>query len=196
MTAFDSAKQATVTDQNRSIEAVSQARQALAQARTVPEMKRIRSTAEAMAVLAFREGYFELSQQAKLLMLEAERAMGRWLKENVNHNGGNPDWSEYQGLPDGVSKKDSHYFQLEAALPEEKFRSWANSCIAGGEELNVWIFRKIAKKYVNGVDETEPMTFDSMKSKGLYWARLILKEYPARFPEFIRGIIAERKVGE
>jgi hypothetical protein len=58
-----------------------------------------------------------------------QRKAGAWLAENVNHDG-NKFGAEFQDgtpLPDGIDKKESHRWQLEASLPDDVNREDAKN---------------------------------------------------------------------
>src|SRR5262245_44118354 len=118
-----------------------QARYLLAEARDVTETKQIRDQAKAIAdILKQQRLSQEVVQDALELKLRAERRMGEFLKENINHKGGGDrksqsrDGTAIRDLPEGVGKSQSSRWQKVAALPEEIFEDYLAESRRRGEE--------------------------------------------------------------
>lgn len=109
----------------------------------------LRDKAMAAQIFAAAQGYKEAAQEAKIFQLQAERKAGDWLRENVSHNGGNPQLSQdVTVLPEGIDRMESSRWQLEAALPEEKFNEWVDESLAKGWEISAAGLRNEAKNYL------------------------------------------------
>jgi hypothetical protein len=113
-----------------------QARFALAEARTLNEAKTIRDVAKAAADLLKQQRLGEEAVQNALeLKLSAERRMGAFLAETVNHAGSRGvDSGVKPTLPGDLSKAQSHRWQKVAALPEQVFDDYLAGCRKRHEE--------------------------------------------------------------
>jgi phage N-6-adenine-methyltransferase len=135
---------------NTAIVEINEAERRLAMANDIHEMMDLRDKAAAMVLFANAQGFKEAAQKAKIFQLKAERKAGAWLAENVNHNGGRPEKQSQDetvfddGLPEGIDKSESHRWQLEASLPEEKFNAWIDQNLANGWEISAAGLRKVA----------------------------------------------------
>jgi hypothetical protein len=119
-----------------------QARQALAQAARVDEVKAIRDQAEALRVYTKQAGEgLEMQNWCAEIKLRAERRAGELLREMEKHPGGNPNLShDTTGYPPtledlGISRDQSSRWQTIASLPEEIFETHIEETKAQGEEL-------------------------------------------------------------
>ena len=107
------------------------ARQALAEAHRIDEVKDIRDKAEAMAAYARQAKDTELVQWATEIKVRAERRCGELLTETEKRNGGHAmkarshDATEVPpSLADiGLTKDQSSRYQRLAAMPEEHFET-------------------------------------------------------------------------
>lgn len=103
------------------------ARNALAVAHSVDEVKDIRDKAQAMAAYARQANDTELVEWATEIKVRAERKAGEMLAEMPKHTGGRPPKtndivSSVSKLADiGISPKQSERWQKLAAVPEDKF---------------------------------------------------------------------------
>jgi len=138
--------------ENKALAKISAGRQELALANDIQIILTLRDVAAASQLFANAQGFKEAAQEAKIFQLQAERKAGEWLRENINHSGGGDRKSELQDataiqdLPEGVDKYESKRWQLEAALPEEKFNEWIDDCLATGKEISASALRNIAIK--------------------------------------------------
>lgn len=99
----------------------SPARKALAEVQSIPEAVDIRDKAQAMGrYLKRREGAGDAARMALDIRLRAERLIGGFLTEAVQHQGGTVPRGNSR-LPDDVSRKQSHHWQRIASLPDEAF---------------------------------------------------------------------------
>lgn len=134
------------------------AKQALAEARTVDEVKEVRDKAEALRLYVKQQGYgLEIQNDIAEIKLRAERRAGELLAEIDKAKGGNPklqsilkptgDTLSPVALEDlGISKKQSSRWQLEAEVPEEEFERHVAGIKAAKEELTSVGVRDLAKK--------------------------------------------------
>ena len=108
------------------------ARQALAAAQSVDEVKGIRDKAEAMRAYARQAGDTELQWWAAEIKLRAERRGGELLTamsdggERAAPEDGRPKKAGHRvTLEDlGITRKQSERWQKEAGIPEEEFEEW------------------------------------------------------------------------
>lgn len=141
------------TVENTALAQISEGRRQLALASENKDMLVIlslRDKANAAAIFAKAQGFKEAAQEAKIFQLQAEREAGKWLDENVQP--GNPQLSQDvtidTRLPEGIDRKESSRWQLEAALPEEQFNEWVDNCLAYDKEISASALRGVAKNYV------------------------------------------------
>lgn len=96
-------------------------RQALAEAKSLPEAKQIRDQAAAIEYfLAQQHGANDAAIIAAELKLMAERKLGEMLKVG-ERRGGNVHGGSSRPLPEGVTHAQSHRWQKVASVPESKF---------------------------------------------------------------------------
>jgi len=95
----------------------------------------MRDKLKAYETLAKQRGEsFEVKNKVGEYLLRADRKLGQWLKENINHDGAKGKVQQHiQGLQNttpegkaslndiGITKQESHIFQKMANLSEEKF---------------------------------------------------------------------------
>jgi SAM-dependent methyltransferase len=121
-----------------------QARQALAQARTVDEVKDIRDRAEALRLYTRQAGEgLEMQNWCAEIKLRAERCAGELLKAMEKRDGGDamraPFHREREVPPRladlGISYTQSHRWQTIASLPELDFEAHLAETKAKGQEL-------------------------------------------------------------
>lgn len=115
-------------DPEYALKRIDAARRALAEAKSVVDVKTIRDKAAAIEhYLRQQAGCEEAAADAAELKLRAERRLGELLKETVNHKGGRPEKRSQTvtvsngKLPNGVSKMQSSRWQRVAAVPESAF---------------------------------------------------------------------------
>jgi hypothetical protein len=118
------------------------AEKALQRADSIGEIMVLRDKAAAVQLFANAQGFKEAAQKAKIFQLKAERKAGSWLDENVER-GGNPKLHDVTLDEIDISKQDSSRYQLQAALPEEKFNEWIDESLANGNENPAWLGRGI-----------------------------------------------------
>lgn len=119
------------------------ARQHLALARNLDEVKQIRDQAEALRQYIRQQGAgLEMQNYAAEIKLRAERRAGEMLAEMEKNPGGNPNQlhdatgsipPSYKEL--GIEKTQAMRWQLEAEIPEEVFERFAAETKAKREEL-------------------------------------------------------------
>jgi len=137
---------------------INKAEIALSRANDIHEMIILRDQAAAIEMLANARGFKDAAQQAKIFQLKAERKAGAWLADNVKP--GNPQLSQdgiNSQLPEGVDAHESHRWQLEASLPEEKFNDWIDESLARGWEISAGGLRRIAQNHAGARSETTPL---------------------------------------
>ena len=131
------------------------ARQALAEAKSVDELKSIRDQAEALRYAMKQAGMsLEMQNDAAELKLHAERRAGELLGEMEKHTGGRPPENPLQavtGLPPtlaetGVTRIQSYRWQLEASVPAEVFERFKAGIRRRGAELTSAGLQRLARE--------------------------------------------------
>jgi N6-adenosine-specific RNA methylase IME4 len=127
------------------------ARRALAEAKTIDEVKHLRDQAQAVRhFLKQRDYSFEAQQDAAEIKLRAERRLGQILAETVNHNGSRGVGRTVKPtLPVGVTKTQSHRWQRLASLPEGAFEGYVGAARQRRQELTTAGAFKLAKAVGN-----------------------------------------------
>jgi ParB family chromosome partitioning protein len=118
------------------------AKRALAEARTVDEVKQVRDQAKALEeyVKQSRES-LEMANDICEIRLRAERKAGEMLAAMEKNQGGNPNLLHAEtGSPPtleelGISRTQSHRWQVEAKVPREVFERHVAEVKSSGEEL-------------------------------------------------------------
>lgn len=138
-------------DGNTALAEISKAQQALERANDIHEILDLRDKFMAAQLFANAQGFREAAQEAKIYQLKAERKAGAWLAVNVNHEGNKfgADFQDGSPLPDGIDYKESHRWQLEASLPEEKFNEWVDDSLATGREITARAIQFLALDHRN-----------------------------------------------
>lgn len=120
------------------------AKQALALASSVREVKDLRDKAEAIRLYTRqRDSSFEVQNSAAELKVRAERRLGELLREVVPHEGGRPEKrlqaatvSREARLQDmGIEKTQSHRWQQIATVPEARFEQYLEERKTEREEI-------------------------------------------------------------
>ena len=125
------------------------ARRALAEARTIDEVKDVRDKAEALRLYMKQAGQgLEMQNGVAEIKLRAERRAGELLGETVRP--GNPQFRHGDGIgriPEGISEGQSRRWQTEASVPEADFeRHVAEVKDSGGELTSVGLLRLAKEK--------------------------------------------------
>lgn len=132
------------------------ARQAVAEAKSIDEVKQIRDQAEALRLYVRQQGEsLQMQNDIAEIKLRAERRAGELLREMDKNKGGNPNLLHDETgcsptLPElGISRVQSHRWQTEAQVPDEEFEQYVAETKANGEELTSTGLRRKAKKLVS-----------------------------------------------
>lgn len=131
-------KQVQVMDRaGQAIASLSRAENMLASADTIVDILDVRDRARAIEELAKIAGAtWEVEQRATIVRLKAERKAGAWLAEHVPHNGGRPSNGTVVLDDLGVTKSQSHRWQMIAKVPEDRFVGWIDDHMAKGHDLS------------------------------------------------------------
>lgn len=128
-------------------------KRALAEARSIDEVKQIRDKAETLRLCVKQQGGgLEMQNDMAEIKLWAERQAGELLREMEKAKGAaEVGWKtrshDVTTLTDwGISKMQSHRWQLEAEVPPEVFERHVAETKAKKEELTSVGLRKLAKK--------------------------------------------------
>lgn len=138
------------------------ARRELALAQSIDEVKVIRDQAEAIRqYIKQQKGSFEMQNQAAEIKLRAERRAGQMLGKQERNKGsqgiGVPFHDDtaptYEEL--GLTRLQSHRWQLEAEIPEEKFEQFIAETKAQADELTSRAALGLAMKIKNEAKKQE-----------------------------------------
>jgi N6-adenosine-specific RNA methylase IME4 len=134
-----------VTDlvpQARSLELLSQARQAVAEARTVDEVKHVRDTAEALRVYAKQAGEsLAIQNECAEVKLRAERKAGQLLREQGRKQGERDQTSSATTFDKpkldeiGITRDQSSRWKQVSQVPEPEFEAHVVAVKQAGGEL-------------------------------------------------------------
>lgn len=119
---------------------------ALADARSVGEVKTIRDQAAAIAMyLRQQQLSEEAARDAAELKVRAERRLGEMIKPSR----GNPDRvSGFAGLPEDVSHKQSSRWQRVASVPQRAFEKYVEQCREEKAEITTAAVMRLAPRQV------------------------------------------------
>jgi N6-adenosine-specific RNA methylase IME4 len=135
---------------SRSLELLANAKLAVAEARTVDEVKNMRDTAEALRVYAKQAGEsLAIQNECAEVKLRAERKAGELLKATPKNEGTRFGGNSVQPpkLEDlGVTKIQSHRWQTVARVPEPEFEAHVANVKQAGEELTTAGVVQLAKE--------------------------------------------------
>jgi hypothetical protein len=179
-----------VAEDNKALAQIDKAERMLECADEIADVITLRNMAAAVHVAAAAQGFKDAAQKAKVFQLKAERKAGAWLRENVAHQGGEHTHRQDGGvpigaLPEGVDEHESRRWQLEAAVPEEKFHEWLDDIQAKGWEITAGGLQSYAKNIIKqeeGGDEGTPVT-EEQADTNLVLAMILnsLRERDARW---------------
>jgi hypothetical protein len=112
------------------------AKRALAEAKSVDEVKQVRDQAEALRLYVKQQGEsLEMQNAVAEIKLRAERKAGDLLATMPKHNG-DPRSHDVTRLADlGIGKMKSSRWQMEATIPEQDFDQFVHQTKEKGEEL-------------------------------------------------------------
>jgi len=130
------------------------AKQELALATKIDEVKEIRDRAEALRVYAKQAGEtLEMQNQCAEIKIRAERRAGELLREQEKHPPGPEKKDQSHDVTDppklsdiGISKMQSSRWQAIASIPEEKFEEHITTVKDSGEELTSVGLYRLAQK--------------------------------------------------
>lgn len=134
-----------MADEINALSEINKADLALESASNIHEMLVLRDKAAATQVFADAQGFRDVAQKAKIFQLKAERKAGRWLEDNVKKGRPKKMFQDETFLPDGVSRLESHRWQLEASVPDERFNNWVDESISTGAEVSASGLIRLAK---------------------------------------------------
>jgi hypothetical protein len=129
---------------------LSKARTALAQAKSLDDVKGIRDKAEAVRIYWKQAGEsLEAQNEAAEIRILAERRAGQILSENVNRGRPKKNGSTMEPLlkAAGISNKQSHRWQREASVPDDIFAAHLAAIREGGKELTSSSVLKLAAPF-------------------------------------------------
>jgi hypothetical protein len=130
--------------QSRSLELLSNAKLAVAEARTIDEAKNLRDSAEALRVYAKQAGEsLAIQNECAEVKLRAERKAGEILAATPKNEGGRPSENRSRAVTGsapkleelGVTKMQSHRWQQVASVDEADFEAHVESVKERGDEL-------------------------------------------------------------
>jgi len=112
--------------QEQTLVKINVARTALAEAKSIPDVKKIRDQASTIEHYMKRQRYsLEAIADASELKLRAERRLGELLAASTVAGGNRALGQEHpaRSLPEGVTKVQSHRWQTVAGVPEADFEA-------------------------------------------------------------------------
>ena len=140
---------AVVDGPTHSIALLSQARNAIAEARTLDELKNIRDKAEAVRKYAEAAGLgLEIQNQAAEMKLRAERRAGSMLSKLKLHGGDRREETATDRVTleeIGISKDQSSRWQLAASVPEKAFERFLEEAQQEQGEVTTAGLTKLAR---------------------------------------------------
>ena|SRR3990167_799429 len=132
---------------------LSAARRAVAEARSVDELKNIRNQAEAIRYAAIQAGMgLDIINDAAEIKLRAERKAGGLLAEMEKQHGARDGKTGLQSVTPlkledvGVTKGESHRWQAIAAVPQEAFDEQIENIKAASERLTTAGMVRLARQ--------------------------------------------------
>lgn len=160
------------------------AKREIALANTIDEVKQIRDQAEALRQYIRQQGAsLEMQNHAAEIKLRAERRAGEMLKETEKNPGNLLRGNTMQPREEtptleelGISKIQSHRWQLEAEIPEEKFEQFIAETKAASEELTSRAALSIAARIRN--EKKKETTSDTTIPNGLFDVIVIDPPWP------------------
>jgi hypothetical protein len=168
------------------------ARNALAEAHRVDEVKDIRDKAEAMAAYARQAKDSDLILYATEIKVRAERRCGELLAANVEHGGDRRSESRSHATTlneMGLTKDESSRYQQLAAMPDEHFETAVATAKATASEVTSAFMLREAKKTapvkrLSQKDADRLQDLKEVKSRGdsllLTYGRLTLQTIKAQ----------------
>jgi N6-adenosine-specific RNA methylase IME4 len=136
------------------------ASRALAEARTLEEVKDIRDQAQAIQYYLRQQGYcFDAQQDAAELKVRAERKLGKLLEKTVEHEGGRPKKHSRNGrvsgtLPEGVNYNQSSRWQKAGTVKDDAFEEHLKDLRAKRAEITTAGVLRLARDLKR--EETDP----------------------------------------
>lgn len=145
---------------DRQLAALNHAAQALEEAKSIDDIKEIRDKAEAVRVYAkAAHAGLELQNTAAEIKLRAERKAGEYIAGLRLHGG---DHCSESCVPKpkltelGVTKVQSHRWQLLAVVPEKSFCKYLADANKLGEEIAAAPLLKVARHLKGGAAPAKP----------------------------------------
>jgi hypothetical protein len=146
--------------ESRQLVLISQATKALAEAKTLDEIKKVRDRAEAVRHYARSASLgLDLQNQAAEIKLRAERKAGTVLADLTLRGGDRKSKSQPESLilaDLGISRNQSSRWQQMAAVPEAQFQRYLEETNAANKELSAAGLRRLASRL--GVAEGQGKT--------------------------------------
>ena len=145
------------------------AKQELALATSIDDVKDIRDKAEALRAYTKQAGEtLEMQNQCAEIKIRAERRAGELIPEQIEHGGDRKTESSlhHERLKDlDISESQSHRWQTIAKIPEEEFEKHISETMDKGEELtSVGTYKKAQKlKRQKQKDESPPLPSDKYR---------------------------------
>ncbi len=143
------------TEQVQSMVKLGIAQRALAEARTLDDVKRVRDQAEALRLyVKQQEMGLQMQNDMAEIKLRAERRAGEILATMEKQDGGDAMRARSQGVTEvpptlaelGIEKMQSHRWQLAAQVPEDVFERHVAEVKANGGELTSAGVVRLAKR--------------------------------------------------
>lgn len=136
--------------ESRQLALINQATTALAEAKTLAEIRTVRDRAEAVRHYARSASLsLDLQNQAAEIKLRAERKAGKLLADLALRGGNRKSKSQPESLilaDLGINRNQSSRWQQMAAVPETQFQRYLDETKAANDELSSAALRRLARR--------------------------------------------------
>jgi N6-adenosine-specific RNA methylase IME4 len=172
----------------REVMLVEDARRALAEAKTLDEVKQVHDKAKAIRIyLRQQKAGLEAQNTAADITIRAGRRAGEMLSDSDLNSGGRPSENllgSFTGFPPtlgelGITRHESSEWQRIAALPEPVFEEYIAETKASGKELTMAGVLKLAAKFA--ARQTIDQPSDSLCGGDIVGSLSVLIEAGRRF---------------
>jgi hypothetical protein len=126
-----------MTDEGKSLALIAEADKALARAEHIVDVLTVREGLVGIEALlhAINAGY-EVQQRATIMRLKAERKAGSWLAEHIRQGRSSTDNGVVHLGDVGITRWQSHRWQMYATLGDARFLAWVDDHLAKGWEVS------------------------------------------------------------
>jgi len=135
---------------DNALQNISQAELALNNASNINEIVNLRAFGRTLEVFLEAQERKEEAQQAKIFQLKAQIRAGKWLDENIAHEGGRPlkQSQDVTVLPEGVTKNESSRWQKQYKAGLSRLETYIANCKDDDEEISEAGFMRFINVHV------------------------------------------------